>query len=140
MKLLLYFVGLLFLTACTKRDHSEINNCCAPPPQQTEIVLKYQQSLDIYKCLENVYSIQFTSVKEDSRCALQAECVWKGTAKIGISINQSTPVIVELEKSINYNWNGFDYKITFFKLEPYPITPGAININTYKAHLRIERL
>ena len=141
MKLFLYIVALLFLSACTKQnDAASSSSCCIAPASKTEIVINYNQAIEVYKCTEEVFSMQFVSVEQDSRCPLQAECVWKGTAKIGLSFNKKSTAIIELEKSIIYNWSGADFKISFLKLEPYPITPGAIDINTYKAHLCIERL
>lgn len=83
-----------------------------------------QQAIDPYIC--------FDSLITDSRCPIGVECVWQGTAIIGITFSEagnSHHLIMSLKgfPSLGYpsdtTING--YRIIFTDLKPYPDTPDS---------------
>ncbi len=75
--------------------------------------------------------IQFDTVFSDSRCPIDADCIWEGNAEVGFSLTLSK----QLEKiKLNTNpKNGTkvtfeNYEINLIELNPYPGSENAENI------------
>lgn len=93
---------------------------------------------DIVLCNENVkLFVQFDSIVSDSRCPVDANCIWAGNADVALSvtygkeleaINLNTNPEMEVEKSI------FGYTIKLINVNPYPgsrdaeTTPKSVEI------------
>jgi len=87
--------------------------------------------------------LQFTDVVTDSRCPLQAQCVWAGDAAIAIEI-ASTPSGGDsrtdtLHTTLDPRSVTFDgYELHLVRVEPYPVTPGTLPPASYRITLRVD--
>jgi hypothetical protein len=68
-------------------------------------------------------TINFISVVEDSRCPINARCVWAGNAKIKIAVSKGKAAArtVELNSSLKPDSiTIYGYEIKFVDLSPHP--------------------
>lgn len=68
-------------------------------------------------------TVKFVSVVEDSRCPINAKCIWAGNAKIKISIKKGRHAarIFELNSTLNPKSVEIEgYKITYQDVKPWP--------------------
>lgn len=82
--------------------------------------------------------VYFASVLEDSRCPMNARCIWEGNAKIAVQLGSLSAPTFELNTSERFATRGglFDHDIVLVKLEPTPMT--GEKIKKYVATLRVE--
>jgi hypothetical protein len=87
--------------------------------------------------------IKFKAVTEDSRCPIDAICVWAGNAALTFDLKNSigdkltTQLNTFLDpKSINFS----DVIITLTELNPYPKSTEPINPNDYVAKLIVRNI
>ncbi|MEO6052364.1 MAG: hypothetical protein ABIP78_13685 [Pyrinomonadaceae bacterium] len=67
--------------------------------------------------------VKFISVIEDSRCPINARCIWAGNAKIKIAVSKgrSAAKTYELNTGLDpHSINAYGYEIKFVDLTPYP--------------------
>jgi len=68
-------------------------------------------------------TVKFLEVVDDSRCPVNARCVWAGNAKIklAVSIGKAAPRTVELNSGLEPKFVTVGgYEIRFVDLSPYP--------------------
>jgi len=94
------------------------------------------------------FIIKFAELIEDSRCPLDAICMWEGRAKVRIEINESdnlTNIILGTENSVDldsllkviYN----DFEIELLHINPHPLgIGGGIPDSDYKVGFTINDL
>ena len=104
-----------------------------------ELVLTIGQEVRV----DSLLRLAVTGVPQDSRCALQAMCVWAGDGAVaiayGIGMGPSYPDT--LHTTLDPKATAFGgYRITLVELAPYPLVPGGIRSEEYTATLRVERL
>ena len=78
-------------------------------------------------------TIVFRSVLEDSRCPMNARCVWAGNAKIRISVSKgrSRPQIIELNSGTEPRVvSAFGYEFELVDLRPQKGDPRPIRKQT----------
>lgn len=63
-------------------------------------------------------TIQFRSVKEDSRCPEGAVCVWQGNARVGITINKYEADLNTFLDSTQVTYSGWIVRL--LNVSPYP--------------------
>lgn len=105
----------------------------------------YNETIELAygKCLNDLEghgSICFDSVLSDSRCPLNATCVWAGEAVVRFKFtrNNDNPIFVDLRTGTRDTVvNG--YKFSFIELLPYPYTGRTIKIEDYKARIIIKK-
>jgi len=76
-----------------------------------------------------VFIVEFTNVLEDSRCPMNARCIWEGNARIALKVRESTrgQGTVELNTSerfptrARYGENTKGISIELRRLEPMPM-------------------
>ncbi len=88
--------------------------------------------------------VRFQRVSEDSRCPLQAECVWAGD---GAAVFEIAPLVGDaIEHTLHTNEGPKGvvlgrYELELLELDPYPEVPGGIAPDAYRATLiLLERL
>lgn len=88
-------------------------------------------------------TIKFVSVVEDSRCPVDADCVWAGNAKVRISIKKAKAAWQTFELNSNLPEKAVKFagcKIELINLDPKPRTNIRINRNGYTATFAVELL
>jgi len=81
------------------------------------------------------------NVESDSRCPIDAVCVWAGDAEIALRIEQgSLAAVAALHTTLEpkkTEWNG--YTIAFVSLAPSPRASQAIDPADYRATILVTR-
>ena len=82
--------------------------------------------------------IQFTAVSGDSRCPMDAQCVWAGDATVAISVSRSGKPAAACELHTQQSGSQIscgDYVIRLTALAPYPRSGKTIAAQDYVATL-----
>jgi hypothetical protein len=85
--------------------------------------------------------ITFRQVSEDSRCPIDAVCVWAGDAKIELVISRDgsdDTKVISLTAPNNETTSG-DLRIRFVSLAPVPKVGDAVAQRPYVAQLIVNR-
>lgn len=110
-----------------------------------EYVLPITKSV---KTSDSWYFIRFDSVFTDSRCPLNATCVWEGVAGLRFTVSdifQSSDTFeiytlnnpnLQMSDSIEFR----NLKIKLLELNPYPLSEKKPNYADYKAKFKITKL
>jgi hypothetical protein len=83
-------------------------------------------------------SFKFDSVPADSRCPMNAICVWEGNAVVALSFGDSKTVIntsIDPKEFVYGN-----YKIKLVSLQPYPSLPDEILPDAYVARFIVSKI
>ena len=89
------------------------------------------------------FNIKFISVTEDSRCPVDANCVWAGNAKVSVKITDKNGVSKTMVMNTTMGPQGDQYRgwaIYLTELSPAPKSGTAIKQKAYKATFSIQRL
>ena len=87
--------------------------------------------------------IHFTSVTEDSRCAINVVCIWAGRARIQVGVSQNGESLGQHELALGSGMEGLatqavgDYRLRLSVLDPYPGTTAPIAESDYVATLTV---
>jgi len=82
----------------------------------------------------------------DSRCPLQAQCVWAGQAVLTVKVVQAGQAAADLALSLDAtepkvpaqaSYRG--YTVRLQSLEPSPPPAGGLPLSAYRATVRVER-
>lgn len=87
--------------------------------------------------------IKFLAVPEDSRCPVNANCIWAGNAKVRIKVTDRRGLTKTFEVNTTQGPQGDQfggYAITISSLTPQPGTNGRIDGSRYRLVLSVERL
>jgi len=114
---------------------------CAPLVIPGKVMLKLGQSAgDASQSVE----ITFIEVLEDSRCPVDAVCIWAGRVKVlleigyGTEIQQYTLTLGQLlEGDIDSIAVG-EYMITLIRVDPYPLVSQPVDPADYQITLNIQ--
>jgi hypothetical protein len=91
--------------------------------------------------LEGGLQVAFDAVKSDSRCPLDALCIWAGEAILAVRLSQSGSDPAERELKTNPNGSETAYRtfsIKLLTLQPYPRSDRPIQPNDYIATLTVN--
>jgi hypothetical protein len=82
--------------------------------------------------------VYFAKVIEDSRCPMNARCIWEGNAKIAVQLGDLSAPTFELNTSERFPTRAglFDHDVVLVHLEPTPMT--GEKVTKYVATLRVE--
>lgn len=135
--LVIIFLLFVSLGSC-KKDFSN--------SREKEIV--YEKETELKSGIlfsNNDLSIQLDSVTSDSRCPINAECIWEGNATLKFIVT-----ISDTEHKIVLNTNGASsfssdtilqaYNIALTDLKPYPSTDLRIEQEEYEATIIVKEL
>ena len=84
-------------------------------------------------------TIRFLGVREDSRCPINADCIWAGNARVELELRG-------LDSTATLGLNSFDgakegvygsYRIRLAQLRPVPTTSGPLQQSDYRATLTV---
>lgn len=136
MRIIFFIISILILTTFCSDSITETESFNL----LDDIIINYNQKL--VNDDENI-SIQFTELVGDSRCPIDAICVWEGDAeaKFRFSKNNSFEDFT-LQTSRNY-FNAdtllFGYRIELVEVFPYPQINIEIPPYDYKVKIKIEK-
>ena len=127
------------LSACGDSTASPANPGGGSATGGSELVFTVGQEIWV----DSLLRLSVTGVPQDSRCALQAMCVWAGDGAVaiayGLGMGPSYPDTLHTTldpRSANFG----GYRITLLELAPYPEIPGGITPEEYRVRLRVEPL
>ena len=85
--------------------------------------------------------LTFRSVERDSRCPIDAACVWAGDAEIALKIEQANRAAVAALHTMlepkKTNWNG--YTVSLVTLTPVRTASTAVDPAAYRAQVLVTR-
>jgi hypothetical protein len=114
--------------------------CRGNPTQPTDVPLG--QSFDLRTgtsaTLSDGLKVTFNSVPNDSRCPMDAICIWAGDAIVKVALSQSDGNMAE--RDVHTDTNGaqaayLSYSIKLVTLAPYPRSDRPIRPEDYLATL-----
>jgi len=87
--------------------------------------------------------LHFTDVVADSRCPLQAQCVWAGDAAIALEIAPTWQGGDSRTDTLHTNLDpqaaALDgYELRLVRVDPYPVMPGTLPPASYRVTLRVD--
>jgi hypothetical protein len=88
-------------------------------------------------------SVRFIGVSEDSRCAVDVQCVWAGNAivRLALSATGTTGTEAALNTTLDPKSATFaGYSVRLAGLKPLPRSGTAMPVNSYVATLEIRAL
>jgi hypothetical protein len=90
----------------------------------------------------NALTIAFRRVSGDSRCPMDAVCVWMGDAvvQLDVTVGRAAWTPTELHTHLEPKRTSFrEYSIDLVSLLPYPKSDQTIKAEDYVARLRVTR-
>jgi len=120
---------------------------CDEKPTGPEVGSEFALSVGETATLDAVHTtVRFLAIAEDSRCPSQAQCVWAGDGAVVLEIAPAGGD--EAEETVHTNPESgpgavvlAGYELTLLRLDPYPVIPGDIESDAYRATLALhERL
>ena len=131
-----YMMSIFLLTIVSCNQNS-VRVVDIPANQEFTLKIGEQASVD-----NGSLFIQFTDVVEDSRCPMNARCIWAGNGKIALEIQKthSDMVTRTLNTTLEPQSTEFDsYEIQFKMLTPEPVAGSEIRREDYRATLAAIR-
>ena len=117
--------------------------CAGHPTQPGELPLgqSFELRVGTSAILRDGLKVTFDGVQSDSRCPMDALCVWAGDAVITVSLSQ--PPGVRAERVLHTQPTGSEasylaYVIKLIALSPYPRSDRQIRPDDYAATLTVE--
>ena len=117
--------------------------CATHPTQPSELPLgqSFELRAGTAAILRGGLKVTFDRVGSDSRCPMDAICVWAGDAVITLRLSQ--PAGSQVERELHTNPSGSEalylaYVIKLVALAPYPRSDRQIRPDDYVATLTVE--
>lgn len=91
--------------------------------------------------LQGGLTITFDRVISDSRCPMDALCVWAGDAVVAVSLSQAPEPVAQRELHVDPRQSTAsyrDYSIKLVALAPYPRSDRQIEADQYVATLTVD--
>lgn len=114
------FAVLGSVVSCAKKVYVSESNCTAVPTGDTVIYLRDQQIALFAPCIKQVRSTLRDVM--DSRCPKGVNCVWAGTAKVQLRLDEAFDITLEINKQKDTTYNSHRYSFTLVDVLPYPGT------------------
>jgi hypothetical protein len=121
-----------------------------PLPLDQDVVVQVGEKLLIAG--DNVTELEIKGIRDDSRCPINAECAWAGTAFLDAELHKSPLSLTDdapEPESFSVEWLKDvtttltvrpRYKITFVRLSPDNVTPNTIAQADYRITLRLTKV
>jgi hypothetical protein len=140
MRVLIFVLLLSALSRCV--DHN-ILNCDSPNPLLFNDSTRFEIPFQCTISNGNNKSIRFASVNEDSRCPVDARCIWEGKIDVTVEVLEGENVITkfnlnfpENEETIELNGNSFSVMLA--TVEPSRKTNKEIKDYEYQLTLIVK--
>ncbi len=127
------FIILLLIASCNQDSVWVID---IPSNQEFTLKLGEQASIDN----ANLF-VRFIDVVEDSRCPINARCIWAGNGKIALEIQKpnADKITATLNTTLQPQTAVYhSYEIQFKQLRPEPIAGSEIKPEDYRATLVVK--
>jgi hypothetical protein len=109
-------------------------------PSQTPLGQPFELRPGASAVLEGELTVTFDGVAADSRCPMDALCVWAGDAIVSLSISRGAGAVPrELHTNPPSEASYLDYSIRLLGLAPFPRSDRRIGPGDYVATLRVAR-
>jgi hypothetical protein len=117
--------------------------CAGSPTEPTDVPLGQSFALrsGASATLQDGLKITFSSVHSDSRCPMDAICIWADDAIVKVALSQSGGNMTERELHTDTSASQasyFSYMIRLVTLAPYPRSDRPIRPEDYVATLVVE--
>ncbi len=129
---LIIIVIFTFFISCTKENNDVL---LLKGNRVDTIEIRLGEKLTIFKGV----TLSFDSVVTDSRCPINADCVWEGFAKIKLSINQNSFYLYTNYYTPNDTIVSDTY-VELINLKPYPEIGKERNASDYIARVAIANM
>jgi len=128
------------LSGCGSSTGTEGRESLSLLEQSGEVVVAYGEEVPVG---ESVIRVAFGDVRSDSRCPVDAVCVWQGNAEVEMGIRAGMGPTHALRINTNLDprsadWQGI--RVTLLELMPVPRAGVRIEPREYSARLRLEPL
>lgn len=135
-------IAVLVLVMLSCERDSLVDCSCPAPPGEIMIEVAYKKTAYGYQCCDKQLAIRFANLMQDSRCPINATCVWEGTAIIGVNFNGDEKIVVPLEihKPIQQEIMEILWNVELTELTPHPILDQTSDPNDYIARIRMKRI
>lgn len=138
MRKFLWGAAILALTGCAEATEPEFTPDVAMVPAAVEMTLRMGQEGVV---AGSAVKVQFLGVPEDSRCPIDAICVWQGNAVVEVGIRAGMGPTVPLQINTDLeprhaDWNGV--RLTVLELQPAPRAAAPTRQEDYSARIRVE--
>ncbi len=129
---------ILFTSFCTGLQEPDHN---ASLNQDDSITIKFGDTVGNN---EGNFLLSFDEVIEDSRCPVDAVCVWTGNAKLRFSIDKEydkASFILNTHGGVRFPQDTtiMGYTISLLDVKPYPHTDSTFTQNDYSAIISISK-
>lgn len=138
MRKLVWGAAILALTACAEATEPELTPDVAVVPAAVEMTLRMGQGGEV---AGSAVKVQLLRVPEDSRCPIDAICVWAGNAVVELGIRVGGGAATPLQINTNLeprhaDWHGV--RITVLDLQPAPRAAEPTRQDGYSVRIRVE--
>lgn len=132
------FAMVLMVGACDQGSDPAISPDVAVVPGVVELTLRMGTEAEVPG---SVVRLQLTRVPEDSRCPIDAVCIWEGNAVVEVGIRAGMGPTIPLQMNTNLeprhaDWNAI--RVTVLELQPAPRAAEPTRQEDYVARVRIE--
>ncbi len=139
MRIYLYaaIILLLAISGCNDDIFSPITDSqTVIKDDSTSVTLKYDQSI----LINNELTIGFNGVPTDSRCPINAMCVWAGDGEVKLSLKKGSEIrIVSLHTTLDPKIIIYDnYEIQLIQLLPSRMAGVSVKQEDYSVGLKIK--
>lgn len=138
MRKLTWGVVVMAVLACAEATEPELSPDVALVTAATEVTVRMGQEAAVGG---SAVKIQLLRVPEDSRCPIDAICVWQGNAVVEVGIRAGMGPTVPLQINTDLeprhaDWHGL--RLTVLELQPAPRAAKPTRQEDYAARIRIE--
>ena len=128
--------ALLAATACTGSEEPGPAAAEIAQADSTDVEVRFGATVAV-----DGLRITFTSVEEDSRCALDVTCVWAGNGRIALRIqHDATSLPITLNTTLEPRTREVGrHRIRLVSLEPHPRSDRPIPAGDYRVLLTVLR-
>jgi len=128
------------LSGCGSSTGTEGQESLSLLEQSGEVVVAYGDEVPVGG---SVIRVAFGEVRSDSRCPVDAVCVWQGNAEVELGIRAGMGPTHALRMNTNLDprfadWQGI--RVTLLELLPVPSAGVRIEPQEYSVRLRLEPL
>ena len=137
MRKVLVIAAVLLATGCSAAGEASKIVFSRDVPVGQEFDLKIGEVVHVAK---TTTIVAFDAVLEDSRCPMNARCIWEGNAKVSVRIGDMSAASWELNTSERFETRHqtSDYDFVIVNLQPVPMAGEKVKEAEYVLTMRVE--